>query len=130
MQTTAQPIRTSTVNLWTGRALSTLAVLFLIFDAVIKVLQLAPAVEATTQLGYPASSVVGLGVLELLCLILYIFPRTAILGAVLLTGYLGGAIATHVGNGSPLFSIFFPLILGAFIWLGVALRDERVRKLL
>jgi hypothetical protein len=130
MQTTIQPIRTSTVNLWTGRVLSTLAVLFLLFDAVIKILNLAPAVEATTQLGYPANFVAGLGVLELFCLALYILPRTAILGAVLLTGYLGGAIAIHVSNGSPVFSILFPLILGAFIWLGLVLRDERLRKLL
>ncbi|MGL4612034.1 MAG: DoxX family protein [Trueperaceae bacterium] len=130
MQTMTQPLRRSQPTLWAGRILSTLAILFLLFDGAIKVLRLAPAVEATTQLGYAEHLVAGLGFLVLLCLALYIIPRTAILGAVLLTGYLGGAIATHVQNGSPIFSIIFPLLLGAFIWVGLALRDERMRKLL
>jgi ABC-type uncharacterized transport system permease subunit len=114
---------------WMGRAISGLAVLFLIFDGVIKVLQLAPAVDASAQLGYSASATFGLGVLALACLAIYALPRTAILGAVLLTGYLGGAIATHVRLGSPLFSLIFPLILGAMLWGGLYLRDTRLRAL-
>jgi hypothetical protein len=129
MQTTLSPIRTSTINLWTGRTLSTLAILFLIFDGVIKVLQLGPAVEATTQLGYPANFVAGLGVLELLCLALYVFPRTSALGAILLTGYLGGAIALHLGNSSPLFSVVFPALLGLLLWGGLFLRSQKIRAL-
>jgi hypothetical protein len=130
MQTTLQPIRPSTLNVWTGRIISALAVLFLLFDGAIKVLRLPPAVEATTQLGYAEHLVAGLGFLVLFCLALYVIPRTAVFGAVLLTGYLGGAVATHVSNGSPIFSMIFPLLLGAFIWVGLGLHDERVRKFL
>jgi hypothetical protein len=130
MQTTLQPIRTSTLTLWTGRTLSALAILFLAFDGVIKILQLAPAVEATTQLGYPANFVFGLGALELLCLALYLFPRTSALGAILLTGYFGGAIATQLSNGSALFSLVFPIILGLFVWGGLFLRDKKLRALM
>ena len=115
--------------LWAGRILSALAVLFLIFDSVIKVLKLAPAVEATTQLGYPAGLVIGIGVLELACLAVYVFPRTAVLGAIVLTGYLGGAIATNLRAGTPVFNVIFPAIIGALIWGGLFLRDARLRAL-
>jgi hypothetical protein len=115
---------------WSGRIISALAILFLIFDSVIKVLTLAPAVEATTSLGYPESLVMGLGLIELVCLAVYIIPRTAALGAILMTGYLGGAIATHVRNGSDVFSIIFPIILGAFLWGGLLLRNADLRTLL
>src|SRR3954469_22844045 len=101
MQAATQALPSSTTMLWAGRIISALAVLFLIFDSVIKVLKLAPAVEATTQLGYPASLVVTIGILELPCLAVYVFPRTAVLGAILLTGYLGGAIATNLRAGTP-----------------------------
>jgi len=118
---------------WTSRAgyiLSGLAILFLLFDAAIKVLQLAPAVESTVQLGYPAELVVMLGLSELVCIAVYVFPRTAVLGAILLTGWFGGAMATHVRNGSPVFSIVFPVIIGALVWGGLYLRDSRLRELL
>ena len=115
---------------WTGRALSALAVLFLALDGAIKVLQLVPAVEASAQLGYAAGVVLGLGLVELLCLAVYLLPRSAPLGAVLLTGYLGGAVATHVQLGSPIFSVTFPIILSALLWGGLALRDARLRALL
>ena len=124
---TAQQSKTT---LWIGRVLSALAVLFLALDGVMKVLGMAPAVEATTQLGYPADRVAGLGVLLLVCLVVYVVPRTAVLGAILLTGYLGGAIATHVRAGEPLFSVVFPLIMGALIWGGLFLREPRLRALL
>jgi hypothetical protein len=117
-------------TLWAGRIISALALLFLIFDSVIKVLNLAPAVEATTQLGYPASLVIGIGILELACLAIYVIPRTSVLGAILLTGYLGGAIATQLRAGSALFSVVFPIIVGVLIWGGLFLREDRLRALI
>ena len=116
---------------WTGVVLSTLATLFLLFDSVIKVLKLRVAVESTVQLGYPERVIVGIGIVELICLALYAFPRTAVLGAILLTGHLGGAIATQVRVGNPLFShILFPIYVAALIWGGLYLRDERLRMLI
>ena len=125
-----QPMPAARVALWGGRAVSGLAILFLLFDAVIKVLNLAPAVEATTQLGYAAGLVAAIGLIQLACLALYAIPRTAALGAVLLTGYLGGAVATHLRAGSPPFSLVFPLIIGARVWGGLLLRDARLRAAL
>jgi len=126
----AQPVRSATVTTWAGRVLSALAILFLAFDTAIKVLNLAPAVEATTQLGYGANLVVTIGLIELACLAVYSIPRTAIVGALLLTGYLGGAVATQVRAGSPLFQVVFPFIIGGLVWGGLALRDARLRSLL
>ena len=115
----------------TGRLLSGLAVLFLSFDAAVKILALPAAVEGTTQLGYPATALTGIGVLQLLCLVAYVVPRTAVLGAVLWTGYLGGAVATHVRVASPLFShTLFPIYVAALLWAGLWLRDRRVAALL
>src|SRR5205823_2168452 len=83
------------------------------------------------QLGYPASVVFGLGVLQLACLVVYLVPRTSVLGAVLWTGYLGGAVATHVRVGNPLFShTLFPIYVATFLWAGLWLRDERLRCVL
>jgi hypothetical protein len=87
-------------------------------------------VDASAKLGYGAGLTLGIGILELACLAVYLFPRTAPLGALLLTGYLGGAVATHLRAGSPLFSVVFPLLLGALLWGGLALRERRVRALL
>jgi hypothetical protein len=117
--------------LWTGRALSGVAMLFLAADATMKVLQLAPAVDGTTQLGYPASVILPLGIVQLVCLVLYAIPRTSVLGAVLWTGYLGGAIATHVRIGNPLFThVLFPVYVAVMLWGGLWLRDRRVQALL
>ena len=116
-------------SLWAGRILSALPVLFLLLDGVMKIVKPAFVVEATVQLGYPESVIVALGVILIACTILYLIPRTAVLGAILLTGYLGGAVATHVRVGGPLFSILMPVILGAMLWGGLYLRDERVRSL-
>ena len=116
-------------SLWAGRILSALPVLFLLLDGVMKIVKPAFVVEATVQLGYPESVIVALGVVLVACTILYLIPRTAVLGAILLTGYLGGAVATHVRVGGPLFSILMPVILGAMPWGGLYLRDERVRSL-
>jgi hypothetical protein len=121
---------TSKTALWTGRILSSLAILFLLFDSTIKLLRLPMVAESTAQLGYPASLAFTIGLIELICLIVYMIPSTSILGAVLLTGYLGGAIATHVRIGSPLFThILFPIYIAALIWGGLYLRDVRVRTL-
>jgi hypothetical protein len=84
-------------------------------------------VEATRQLGYPESQIQGIGILLLACTLLYIFPRTAILGAVLLTGYFGGAVASQVRAGNAPFNVAFPVILGVLVWSGLWLRDVRVR---
>ncbi|HEX5601350.1 MAG TPA: DoxX family protein [Pyrinomonadaceae bacterium] len=116
-------------SLWAGRILSALPVLFLLLDGVMKLVKPAFVVEATVQLGYPESVIVALGVVLVACTILYLVPRTAVLGAILLTGYLGGAVATHVRVGGPLFSILMPVILGVMLWSGLYLRDERVRSL-
>lgn len=121
----------SAAQRWVGRVLSGLAVVFLLFDGLMKVLRAQPAVEGTVQLGYPESTVVGIGLILLACLALHLIPRTAVLGAILLTGYLGGAVATHVRLLNRLFShTLFPVYVGVLIWLGLALRDAEVRRVL
>jgi hypothetical protein len=127
------PANTSSVGkkrLVAGYVLTVLVALFLTFDTVIKVLKLAPAVQGTTKLGYPASAVFWIGLIELVCLTLYLVPRTSVLGALLLTGYLGGAIATHVRLGSPLLShTLFPIYVALLLWGGLYLRETRLREL-
>ncbi|WP_437720734.1 DoxX family protein [Sorangium sp. So ce861] len=115
---------------WAGRVLSGLATLFLTFDAAVKVLKLFPAEASTATLGFPAHLVPTLGYLQIACLVAYLIPRTAVLGAILWTGYLGGAIAIHVRVENPLFShTLFPIYVAAFLWAGLWLRDRRVRAL-
>ena len=114
-----------------GYVLTGLVALFLTFDTVMKLLQLAPAVQGTTELGYPAGTVIVIGVIELVCLVLYLVPRTSVLGALVLTGYLGGAIATHVRVGSPLPThTLFPINVALMVWGGLYLRESRLRELL
>ncbi len=111
--------------------MSALAGLFLLFDTTLHLTKPAPVVDAFVRLGYPLSASVGIGVVELLSLALYVIPRTAALGAILLTGLVGGAIATHVRAGSPMFEAYvFPTLLALLIWGGVWLRDERMRALI
>ena len=118
----------SSAQIWTGRVLSGVAVLFLAMDAVIKVLQLPVAVEGTKKVGYPAGVVLVLGIIQLVCLAAYLIPRTRVLGAILWTGYLGGAVATHVRIGDPLFShVLFPVYVATLLWGGLCLRDARLR---
>jgi hypothetical protein len=127
---TAPPSR-SAVRI--GRVLSGIVILFMIFDAAMKLIPLAVVTDSMAALGYPPSAALarGLGVVILVCTALYVFPGTAILGAILMTGYLGGAIASHLRIGSPLFShILFGLYLGLMVWGGLYLRDERVRALI
>jgi hypothetical protein len=116
--------------LWTGRVLSGAAVLFLLMDGAMKLAKPAVVVQATRQLGYPDSAIAAIGLLLLTCTLLYVFPRTAILGAVLLTGYLGGAVASHVRAGNGWFPVVFAVMVGAVLWAGLWLRDLRVRNLL
>jgi hypothetical protein len=115
--------------LWTGRILSGIAVAFLIFDSAGKLLQVQPVIEGTIQLGYPEDVVFGLGVTLLSCVLAYVIPQTSLLGAVLLTGYLGGAVATHVRVGNPLLShVLFPTYVAALLWGGLVLRDATLRS--
>ncbi|MCU1335667.1 MAG: rane protein [Bryobacterales bacterium] len=115
---------------WTGRIVSGLAALFLLVDGGTKLFKPAPVVEATLRLGYPESTIVGIGIVLITCTVLYLVPRTSMLGAVLLTGYLGGAVATHVRATSGWFEMVFPVLFGVLIWGGLWLRDNRLRALL
>jgi hypothetical protein len=111
--------------------LSGVAVLFLAFDSVGKLLEVQPVIDGTVRLGYPPGMVFTLGVLLLGCVVLYVIPGTSLLGAVLLTGYLGGAVATHARVSDPLFThTLFPTYVGALLWGGLALRDARLRAFL
>lgn len=128
MHTGVQTGREPKAMLWAGRIITALIGLFMLFDAGIKVLKLTPAVEGTVRLGYAESAVVGIGVAELVSVVLYLVPRTAVLGAILLTGYFGGATATHVRMSDPWFA--FPVFFGVLTWAGIYLRDRRVRELI
>ena len=128
MQASAQPAPVSTTKLWAGIVISALPALFLLFDGVMKLVKPRFVVEATVQLGYPESVILGLGIVLTACTVIYVIPRTAVLGAILLTGYLGGAVATHVRAGGGPFPILFPVIVGALLWEGLSLRDDRMIK--
>jgi len=118
-------------GLWAGRILSGLVVLFLIPDGIFKFIKPAPVVDSFAHVGWPMSTSVTLGIVLLTCTVLYAIPHTSVLGAILLTGYLGGAVATHLRIGDPLFShILFPTYLGVLLWLGLYLREERLRALI
>ena len=114
--------------LWTGRVITALVGLFLLFDCTVKLMKASSAVQGTVQLGYPESTVVPIGMVLLASLAFYIIPRTSILGAILLTGYLGGATATMVRVGSPW--ILFPVLVGMLVWAGLYFRDDQVRALI
>ena len=130
MQQNGQALRGATGWLWTGRVFSTLATLFFVLDGVMKLFEPAPVIKATVGLGFPESEIVGIGITVLICTALYVIPRTSVLGAVLLTGYLGGAIASKVRIHAPLFDICFAIAFAALIWGGLWLRNPRVRALL
>ena len=117
-------------RLWAGRIIGGLPALLLLVDAIMKFVKPAPVVETTVKLGYPESLIVGLGAVLLVSTILYLVPKTAVLGAILLTGYLGGAVATHVRVGEGWFPILFPVIFGVLLWGGLWLRDERLQTLI
>lgn len=117
-------------RLWAGRILSGIVVLFLIFDSVTKLITIKPVVDGMRQLGYPVPLAPVIGAILLVCVVLYVFPRTAPLGAILLTGYLGGAVASQLRVGMPLLGYtLFPIYVAALAWGGLYLRDSRVRAL-
>jgi DoxX-like family len=115
--------------LWTGRILSALPALLLLFGGVMDLLRPPSVVEGTVKMGYPESVILGIGIAVILSTILYLIPRTSILGAILLTGYLGGAVATHV-RILDLRSIPFPVLFAVLLWGGLYLRDSRLRALI
>ena len=118
-------------NPWPGRVLTALPVLFLAFDVTIKLMKIQPVVDSFTQLGIPVELARVVGTVELVCLVLYCFPRTAVFGATLLTGYLGGAVLTHLRIGSPLLShTLFPTYIGLMLWGALWLREPRLRALI
>ena len=117
-------------TVWTGRILSALMVLFMLFDAVSHLLKPAPVVKAFNRLNFPLDLSAPLAIIAIVCAVLYAIPQTSILGAILLTGYLGGAVATHFRARDPLFDTIFPIIFGALVWLGVYLRNARLRTLI
>jgi hypothetical protein len=121
---------TSNARLWAGRIISGLTVLFMLFDGAMKIVKPVAVVEATKRLGFPESAITGVGITLLVCTLLYVIPRTAILGAVLITGYLGGAVATMVHASSSFFETIFPILFATLVWLGLWLRDERARRLI
>jgi hypothetical protein len=116
-------------SLWAGRILSAFAVLFLLFDAVIHFIAPAPVADAFRKLAFPLSLSPVLGFIELVCVVVYVIPRTSILGAILLTGYFGGAVAIHLRVRDPLFDTLFPIIIGFMVWGGLYLRNAKVRAL-
>jgi DoxX-like protein len=129
MQSVSQVTTVSKTSRWAGRIISGLVVIFLLFDAITKLMKVPQVLEATVRLGFPVGALSVIAVIPLVCTVIYAIPRTAILGAVLLTGYLGGAVATQLRVGSPAFENVFPVLFGVLVWLGVYLRDMRVRAL-
>lgn len=127
MTVTAQP---SNPALWGSRAITLLLVLFLGFDSIIKIIQHPEAVTPTVGFGYAVGLVSVLGIIELACFLLYLIPATSVIGAILMTGYLGGAVATQVRVGAEPFSLVFPFIIGALMWGALVLRDAHLRALL
>jgi hypothetical protein len=126
MQSTTQTAPVSKASLWTGRILSALAILLFAFTAMFSLLKPAAAMQGFAHYGYPEKAFLPIAIAELVCMILYAIPRTSVLGAILLTGYLGGATATHVRVGEP---PIIAIIVGIVVWLGLYLRDQRLRAL-
>lgn len=132
METAIQtrPAAVSNKALWTSRVMRAIVVLFLLTDTGIHLAQPAPVVQAMNQLGFPLGVTLIIGIIELVCTVLYVIPATSIIGAVLLTGYLGGAVAAHMRVGNPVFETYiFPVLVGALLWGGLLLIDSRLRAL-
>jgi hypothetical protein len=131
MDNAAQTVPISKGQLWTGRVLSGLGVLFMLFDTVIHALRGPQVVQGFAQLGFPLSIAIPLSAVEFIGIVLYVIPRTSALGAILLTGYLGGAVAAQVRIGAPLLGfVLAPVYVAVFLWAGLCLRDERVRAVI
>lgn len=117
-------------SLWTGRILSGVAVVFMLFDSITKILKVDAVVKASAQFGYPVGLLSAIGIILLCCVVAYVIPRTSVLGALLITGYLGGAVEANLRIGTPLFSnALFPVYFAALVWGGLFLREQRVRDL-
>lgn len=130
MQTGAEQGSGSKGSLWTGRVLSGVVVLFMLFDSVTKILKTQQVIDATIRIGFPLSTIVPIGIVLLVCTILYALPQTSVLGAILLTSHLGGAVSANVRAGSPVFNSAFAIVFGVLVWLGLYLREPRLRALL
>jgi hypothetical protein len=117
-------------SLWTGRVITALLLVFLLFDAITKIMKVPQVMAASVQLGYPAETIAEIGIALLVCTLIYIIPQTAILGAILLTGYLGGAVASGIRIKSPLFNVLFPFVFAVLIWVSLVLREKRLRALI
>jgi DoxX-like protein len=116
--------------IWAGRVLSLLAALFMLLDGVMKIVKPPQVLEANVRLAFPVSALSSIGIVLIACTLIYLIPRTSIVGAILLTGYLGGAVASNVRAGSGWFETIFPLLFAALVWCGVGMRDPRLRDLL
>jgi hypothetical protein len=128
--TSSSPASGSRAAIWTGRVLSTLVVLFLVFDGVMKVIKEPHVIAASAELGYSAHTIVGIGATLLVCTLLYAIPRTTVLGVLLLTAYLGGAVDANVRAGHGVFECIFPVIFGVLAWGGLFLRDPQLLEIL
>jgi hypothetical protein len=128
MQSATQTAPVSKKKLWAGRIISALPVLLLLLSGVMKLMKPAPLVQGFAQFGYPETLILKIGILEIFCTVVYMIPRTSVLGAILMTGYLGGATATNVRVGDP--SSFIPVLVGVLVWAGLYLRDDRLRALI
>jgi hypothetical protein len=126
MPTDTQPASLTNALYWTGAIVTGLTVLFLLFDGVTKVVAVPQVVDASTKLGIPRDEIAAIGAVLLACVTIYVIPRTALLGAVLLTGYLGGAIAIHVRAASGAFPIVFSAVFAVLVWVGLVLREPRL----
>lgn len=120
----------SKLRLWISYLLQGLIILLFLMGAIQNLLQTEMAVTGATQMGYPASAVPYLGIVLLISVILYALPRTTVLGALLLTTWLGGAVATHIIHNDPVFNIVFPILFGVLVWSGIALRNDKLRQVL
>lgn len=124
MESNLQLSPVSKTQLWTGWIITGLVGLFLLFDAIVKLILINEVIEASVRLGYPENTMFGIGLVLLISTILYLIPKSAVLGAILLTAYLGGAVTTHVRVGDP---FYFPIVMGILVWIGIYLREKRLK---
>jgi hypothetical protein len=129
MQATTQPAPEPQALLWAGRIVSALCVVVLLLSAVLKLTKAPAAVEGLAHFGFSDNLILGIGAVELACAIVFLIPRTSVLGAILLTGYLGGATAANVRVGEPFALVLVPVALGVLVWVGLYCRDQRLRAL-
>lgn len=124
MESNLQLSPVSKTQLWTGWIITGLVGLFLLFDAIVKLIMVKEVIEASVRLGYPENTMFGIGLVLLISTILYLIPKSAVLGAILLSAYLGGAVTTHVRVGDP---FYFPIVMGILVWIGIYLREKRLK---